>query len=78
MEHQYVHLCVTREQFITLPNPQPVRWITDGDVAAMTEPFRAGQGRLWSPGQWAELMEQGFRYAGFCPLPTPHVRHVTS
>ncbi len=64
MEQQHVHLCVTRERLITLPNPQPVRWITDGDIAALAEPLRAGQGRGWSPAEWLELKEQGFLYAG--------------
>jgi GNAT superfamily N-acetyltransferase len=64
MEQQYVHLCITREQLIALPDLQPVRWITDGDLEALAEPFRAGQDRLWSPGEWSELKEQGFLYAG--------------
>jgi len=64
MNTKDAHLCVTKSELNQPKNMWQVRWITDDDHKAITEPFRKWQDRGWTLEEFQQLREEGYLYCG--------------
>jgi len=64
MDTKNAHLCIIKSELIKPNNAWQVRWITDDDHKAITEPFRKWQDRGWTMEEFQQLREGGYVYCG--------------
>jgi predicted GNAT family acetyltransferase len=64
MGEKYVHLCLTKSELVRPDNLWYVRWITENDSNAFSEPFMKGQEYGWTLKEFQELQNMGYSYCG--------------
>jgi RimJ/RimL family protein N-acetyltransferase len=64
MDNKNAHLCVTKLGIIKPEDKWQVRWITDDDQKAFSEPFRKWQDHGWTLEEFHQLRGEGYSYCG--------------